>query len=737
MLAGLPLTHDLPRFEKRWTSTRSRALPSLCFLVGLIGLIAPHPAHAQEPRATDEVLEAVTVTARRREERDLDVPISLSVLSASQLTLSPMQFNADLARAVPNLSYVDVGGQSSNFVNVRGVGSFSPVAADDTSVVFYVDEVPLSVYGTAPNLVDVERVEVLRGPQGTLFGRNTQGGAINVISRAPSFRPLLRVAAEAGTDGYGLGEIVVNRTLTENKLAGRLAVRWSGFGGDIPNVVAGGDDGALDIVGARASVLFTPSARMQMQLTLNVGRENTHSPRFLWRAAPGFPQSATDPRLHVDNRSDGGHLKIEREFNYLRLDSHTSVLHNRSSQLLDLTDGLVFGALSGLPSVYFNTPGVDVQTGDFDETTYLQELRVSSLPTAALAWTGGLNYFRSEFSMASEGRSSTPAYLFINGDQDNRITTDSYAVFGEMTVPFSSRLKITAGVRAGDEEKQSAYVFRSNGTAGVTPYSSQREDLSAQFLTGRAMLSHEWSGTLMSYASVARGYVTAGFPAVSVNNPFGQPEPSFPRSRSWTHELGIKSLLFEQRLRVNASGFFNDVTDGHLVVLDPAVAFFTTAALDYRSWGGELEATARLHLGLDLFAGVGATHAELVDVPANTLSGARSSNDVPNVPRWTSNVGVEYNIVGRHVGLPGRLLARLTRQSVSSRAADVANTFRLQGYDLLNARVTWEHQDFSLYAFGNNLRDVRNEVWGQSFGPVQSVRVGPGRILGLGGSIEF
>ncbi|MFV3517325.1 hypothetical protein ACNJD8_22195, partial [Mycobacterium tuberculosis] len=104
----------------------------------------------------------------------------------------------------------------------------------DTSVVFYADEMPLSVYSIAPNLFDTDRVEVLRGPQGTLFGRNTQGGAVNIVSRRPTFNRSFSLTGEVGSNGYDLGEFIANGPLIPETLAGRLAVRWNRFGGDIP-----------------------------------------------------------------------------------------------------------------------------------------------------------------------------------------------------------------------------------------------------------------------------------------------------------------------------------------------------------------------------------------------------------------------------------------------------------------------------------------------------------------------
>ncbi|MCJ2188840.1 TonB-dependent receptor [Novosphingobium beihaiensis] len=695
-------------------------------------------ASAQDLAENDSALDTIVITARKRKEFEQDVPISTTVLPADGLDVSSVQSNADLARSVPNFSFVDLGGQSGNLANIRGVGSFSPVAPDDTSVVFYVDEVPLSVYGAAPNLMDVDHVEVLRGPQGTLFGRNTQGGAVNVVPNAPTFEPHFKATGEIGTNGYGLTQFVANGPLVGDRFAGRLALSFSTFGGDIPNAVIRGKDGALNIGAARATLLLEPDTLTSAQLTFNYNHEDNSSPRFLLRDTPDFPVSAVDPRTDIEADTYGFTLKIDHAFAAFGFHSVTALQRNTSSQYLDLTDGMVFNDAFGLPAPVFNVPGADIQDIDFGETTYLQELRLSSSESAKIAWTAGVNFFRSEFGMDSEGQSALANFAFVNGRQENELSTNSYSAFGEVTVPLTDRLKLATGLRGTHEDKNAHYVFQSNGTPGVASYSEQNHSLSGDFLTGRATVSYAWTDSLMTYASLARGYVSQGFPSISVNNPFGNSESGFPASASWTYETGFKSMLFGDRIRLNGALFFNDVKDGHLVVFDPGSAFYRVSALDYQSYGGELEAAFRITPSLDLTGGIGYTHAELVNVPIGGLSGARSGHDVPNVPALTANIAMRFQTSAGTIGLPGDLTGKLAYQYVSARAADVANTFDLDGYGIANVRLGWQHDDVSAYVFTRNLFNERYEAWGQSFGPATpTVRVGQGRIAGIGASFDF
>lgn len=698
---------------------------------------APDPASAQDAAAPSDQLDQIVVTARKREERVQDVPISMTVLQGDKLNISPIASNADLARAAPNFSFVDLGGQSTNFANVRGVGSFSPVASDDTSVIYYVGEVPQSVYGASPNLVDLDRIEILRGPQGTLFGRNTQAGAVSIVPNRPVFDETLSGKGEAGTDGYGVAQIVGNATVVPDRLAARLALSYATFGGDIPNVAAGGTDGGLDVGAARGSLLFKPTISTEALLTVSYGREHTHSPRFLLRDTPSFPISATNPRTDVDSETIGVNLKVDHRLDAFTLTSLSSFQRNNSTQLLDLTDGLVFARVSGLPASFFNIPGGDVADLDLREKQYLQEFRITSPDGAPLIWTLGVNYFRSKLDSDRNARVVTPAFLTANGIQDNRFTTNSYAIFGEATAPITDRLDLTVGLRGTHERKTAFYRFSGNGLPGVVPASSQDADFADDFATGRAILRYRWAPDVITYASVARGFVSAGFPAISVNNASGKPDDIFPASTSWTYEAGFKSTLLDGRLMLNGSAFFNDVRNGHLAAFLPSQGAFTMAAVDYESYGAEIEVVAHPAAGFDLSGGLGYTQARLKNVAPGHPTGAKSGNDVPNVPSLTANFSAGYRWSAQPFGLAGDFSGRIVYQHVASRAADVINSFDLAAYDLVNVRLGWENGGIGLYAFANNLFDKRYETWGQSFGPVPTVRVGQGRILGVGAAFNF
>lgn len=680
------------------------------------------------------LLDTVIITSRKREENIQKVPVSISVIHEDQQQILPSTTNGDIARSVPNFNFVDSGGTNSNHGNIRGVGSFSPLSGDDTSVVFYVDEVPLSVYGTPPNLLDTERVEVMRGPQGTLFGRNTQGGAVNIVTKAPEFSNSLTINTEIGTDGYANGQLIGNAVIVPDVIAGRLAVSYNRFDGDIPNIVVGGKEGGVEIGAARGTLLFSPDAGTEGLLSFNYNGNKSHTPRFML-GGKDFPISATDPKTLLDTDTYGFSYRFRHDFKKFQLISLTSLQKSNSKNVMDMTDSLVMSKMTGRPPSIFDVPDTNVM--EFGELAFMQELRLASLPEDDLAWVAGANYYRSDATMDRDADVTTPMYYSINGIQANDFLSNSYSAFGEITAPMADKLKATLGLRASHEDKWAKYEFDGNKLSGVVPYKHSEMSLSENSLTGRAGLSYEWTEAFMTYGTISRGHVSAGFPIIAVNAYMGKDEAEFPASESWTYETGFKSQILDNRLTISGSIFYNDVKDGHIVVFDSSQAMLSVATMDYRTYGGELELTANIADDLDVIGGVGYTHSELINLPEKSNIGARNGNKVPNTADFTANFGVQYRLSGDKLLLPGDFICRINYQYVGTREANLGNTFSLDYYSLVNARITWYVDDKSIYILANNIFDERYELWGQSFGAVPTYRVGQGRVVGIGTSFKF
>ncbi|WP_245488492.1 TonB-dependent receptor [Mesorhizobium sp. Pch-S] len=682
------------------------------------------------------VLERIVVTARRASEDAQSVPISINILEGDRVKeISSTSSNSDIARSTPNFYNGYAGTRYTNRAVMRGVGSLLPMSPDDTSVVFNTGDVPTSAFGPMPSTLDLERIEVLRGPQGTLYGRGAQAGAVNFVPVQPGFAKELQLRGEIGSNGKALGEFIANTPLIDDRLAGRLAVQYSQQDGDIFNPIRNGEDGGFRIGAARGSLLFTPDTDTTALLSFNYN-SNDGTTQNVLRNASCFPCSGSNPAEHhfVDNY--GANLRIERAFESFRLTSISSIQRYGSESRMDLIDGLLW---PGFPAGMINDPHADMFYSDSRETDYFQELRLSSPEGSATKWTAGFNFFRSEFGVGTYGENVTfPGFELFSGRQSQSHSTNSYAAFGEATVPLAGGLSGIAGLRLTHEDKKSAYRFQGDGAPGTVDRHEQRSDFSDTYLTGRAGLSYDWSDDFMTYATIGRGAVTGGYPTATILIMFGRDEPMFPTSLSWTYEAGFKSTLWDGQATLNGSVFYNDVSNGHLLSYDATTMAYSIAALDYTSYGGELEARVQLTPELTLFGGLGFTRATLRDVPANNGTGAMSGNGVPNVPEFTANIGAEYREAAERFGLEGgEVYASASYQYVGARAADIKNSFDLAPYGILNGRIGWEGDKTGIYAFGHNLLDKRYEVTGGMSGREQVIRPGLGRTIGVGATVRF
>lgn len=729
--------HALHELSSNTSRRPKRTVLKLAALLATSTILVPMQVSAQQADAGLEeptVLDSITITARRHSEEAQSVPISIKVIEGRDVEqISPASSNADIARSTPNFVIQEFGGPYTNIGHIRGVGSLFPLSPDDTSVSFNVDEIPMSAFGLPPSTLDLSRVEVLRGPQGTLYGRNSQGGAVNFISNLPEFSPEFRLRGEVGTNGWHLGELIANTPLVEDVLAGRLALQYSNRGGDIRNVVQGGKDGEITVGAARGSLLWTPTDTTSILLTLNYNRNDDAAPLWVLRGAECYPCSGLDPRNDFTREQYGTNLRIQHDFEDFRFTSISSFQSADSHQVMDLADGLVYGDLT-------RRPPEDLSLVDLGENTLFQEFRLSSLEGSAIQWTAGVNYFQSDFDMFRWAENLTnPSFATYSGRLSTDMRTRSYAVFGEASVPLAEKLTGVIGARLTHEKKHIRYDFIGEGLPDTVDAFQQVGTYDDTFLTGRIGLSYQWTDDFMTFATVGRGAVAGGFPWVPYNVPFGMNEASFPTSFSWTYEAGFKAILLDGQATLNGSVFYNDVRDGHLLTFDPAVYGFTVATLDYETYGGELEATVQVTPDLTMFGGIGYTHAAFGTVPEPNLTGAKSGGRVPGIPRMTGNVGMEYRVEADRVGLDrGEFYVNANYQFVGARAVDVKRTFDLDKYGVVNARLGWKGDSAEFYIFANNILDERYEIIGASYGPgLDLVRPGVGRTVGLGASVRF
>ncbi|MEW9310634.1 TonB-dependent receptor [Labrys neptuniae] len=669
------------------------------------------------------VLDPVVVTARKTNENLQKVPESITVVPPESLTAAPFDPGAAIARNSPNVQWINRAA-GSQFFSIRGVSSLgTPVNFSDGTVAFNIDGVPNTLMSASNVLLDVSRIEVMRGPQGTLWGSNALGGAINVVTNQPDGVRDIHVTSEIGTNGYRMGEMVLGGNIIPGALDGRMAIRFGHQDGDVRSLFTD-KLGERDIAAFRGGLHFTGIDNTTVTLTGSYLRDEGNAPFFLLRDTSRFPISGTLSEPSSRTTQGGATLTVEREFDAFRVTSVSAYQHNEMDGKTDNADKLLYDRL-GFPA--FSSRG-DLKD---KENVFSQELRLNSLEGSSIRWVMGATVTRTEGSRACIGQQCAPAPYFDTITMNTDLNSTNLGVFGDISIPFAERWEFSIGGRLSHDDIELKRT-NSRNIADLTGSNST----SQTYPTGRMALSYKWSDQIRTYLSLARGHATRVYPL------FGYPVKGvvadpYPAATGWTYEAGMKASLFEDRLELNASVYHNDIKNGVMSYLDPALGAFRTTYQDYATSGFELQGRMLISNGLTLTGGLGYTHSELGTNGANTNTVA--GNGVPNTPKWTATAGLQYDTSASALNLPGSLSFGVQYQFTGSRPADVDHSFDLKPYHIVDARIGWKNDagDLDLYAFGRNLLNDRYETFGSVYGGLETVAVGPGRIVGLGMTKSF
>lgn len=710
--------------------------------VSLIALSAQAAAQEAAGNAQSVTLDEIEVTtARKIEEKTIDVPLSTSKLSRAELTNLPIDAPGSLARSVPNLSYINIGDPTQSTYAIRGIGPLlRPLNSLDSTVSFNYDGAPTTLLGAGFIPVDLRDVEVLRGPQGTLYGRGSLAGAVNFTSNVPDGKAEAFTRLEAGNRGTFLNETVVGGTVLPETLFYRAGVRFSNFNGDLPNGIIGGHDGDQKVQAGRLSLRLLGQEGTTATLSGYYNNELGNVPQFVLRAGPNYryPTSGTDIRQKANREIAGLNLTVTRELDIGRLTAVTGFQHINALNFVDITDSFFYSRfLGGPPSSYAN-PFIDKGRISQRETVFSQEMRINSHPDSAVKWVAGMNYFRSDYDIHQFKTFTTLPSPLANGNFDTQISSQTYGIFGEVTVPVTDKLFLTGGLRLAHDNQDYNNRYTSNGFPGTVPFFSQVGDFQDTYLVGRSAIDYKWTPTFMTYASVARGHSSGGFEQFASSSPLGLPSSPFKAATGWTYEGGFKASLLDGRLNLSAAGFYNDVKDGPTFSFDINTFGFRYVPYDYDTTGFETEAVYVVSDYLSVRGGLGFIDAKLRDVPLTDTTGVRTGNTVPNIPRWNANAALDLKHPLALGGFVGHAFGRVEYQYVGVRAGDPANNFNLRPFNIVNLTAGIQNERYSLYGFARNLTDVRYEAFGSYLSPTTiGLIVGQGRTYGAGLTIRL
>lgn len=661
-------------------------------------------------------LDEVVVTANKREEEVQKVPVSISTLSAKQVRDYKVWNLKDITAISPNL-YSASPGDNRNVTGIRGIVTTSY----DPAVTTYIDGVSqFSLDTYIPQLFDVERVEILRGPQGTLYGRNAMGGVINVITKQPTNQ--LSGFAELNIGNYGQQRysVGISGALIKNKLFFGIAGLYNGFDGYYTNLF---NDTKLDKQHAFLGNYFLKYlATDKLSVTLNVKNyANRNNGPFALAGTPGdalaepfkVDQNATTTMIdNIFNASLAANY-TGRDFNFTSISTYQENYRYYTKP--------IDGDFSGLDAVsVINNYGPafnKVKVGT-------QEFKFSS-PASASNWkwtTGVYGFYRyaptkvgSHFGQdAAAVGSPLTDFTSINTNTERNYGA---AVYGQIVYSIDTQWDITAGLRYDYEHKKEEVKgeFQPDGGDASVTQNDTSSTASFHAITPKISLAYHVTGTNNLYASYSRGFRAGGISQLS-SDPSQPPLFAFKPEYSDNYEIGSKNLLFNNRLRINFTAFYSLVNNAQVPTLIlPDAITVTKNAGKLNSKGVEAEIAATVLKGLDISYNFGYTHARYTDLEVSNNGAVLNlkGNHQVYTPDITSMLALQY---GYMLNPEVKLVARGEWRYLGDQYFDLANQIEQKGYNIFNARLGLSTKRFEAFLWSSNLANKHYIDYAYDFG---------------------
>ncbi len=672
-------------------------------------------AAADQPPATDEIGDII-VTAQKRSENLQRVPIVITAISGPQLATAGVTSLATLNTVAPGYNSRNVSGAFQPYL--RGIGTSSNVV--ENPVALYIDGVyiPQQREGIR-ELPDIEQVAVLKGPQGTLFGRNATGGVIQITTRAPS--QATEVAAHAGIDnyatvragaflsggladglaasvsidyasqgdGYGTNLTTGNDTFKlQHSLSLRGKLRWDAGADTVVTII--GDymdrrERAFTFVPYRGTTLVRPIGPLG-------SRFDTYSP--------------VDP--YTAFKGGGGSIEIDHDFDFAKLVSITSYRRGSSSYLFD-------DAPVGVPVFY-----VRVDPGNQPNRDFTQEIQLVSTNSDSFTWTAGVFYYHNRLANEVRRNFFAPFYRAtvapptVNRQTDTfgAETTESIAPFGQVGIELFEGTRLTLGARWTYEKRELHDALirstRYNGTVVDVPFTPGA--LTIKKPTWRIALDHQFGPDVLGYVSYNRGIKSGGFNILNPSNPAYLPE------RLDAYEAGFKTELFDRRLRFNVGAFYYNYSNLQITQFVGVTQSIVNGA-KAELYGIDVDFNARLTPELSLSGGLEALHTEFkeyrnavgsvprADGGATLIAIDASGNRIPQAQKFVASLSGDYE---RAFGF-GTLHFNLTGSYNGDYYIEADNFLRQPAYGLVNTSLAWTSPDkrYTVSIWGRNLLDER------------------------------
>lgn len=694
----------------------------LTHAIGLSIVLASTPLYAQ--------IEEVIVTAERREANLQEVPVAVSSFSSENLESAQVSTIGDLQSMVPNLS-VHSGDANNAVVYIRGIGQIDSVAFFEPGVGIYLDDIYLGrAQGAFLDVVDVERIEVLRGPQGSLYGRNSVGGAIKYVSAQASDEFSGNISAHLGNYNRRDIKATLSGPLTDT-LKGRLTLASMEHEGYSINRFDGQRDGDRDNKFARAVLQFEPNDQFNMQLAFDYSDSDPKRSRTPAKETPiniilgpSFPADEDPFVVNADFNT------VEQtETKGISLNASWSLSEQWSLKSISSYRELDYGTELDLDGTPVNAFGIYY----FNEQEQSSQEFQLQYQSDTLSLVTGLYYFNEQGQTFDGG---VFANIFSASSGDGFFETDSYAVFGQLDIDINEKLTAIAGFRYTKETKsyrRIAESFNLIALAAANPAlanpdsellrsvrgqgsisSGNPDDADFNNFSPKLGLKYQLSENTNLYASYSTAFKAGGFNGRVTSDAL----TPFDEETLISLEAGLKTQLWDDRLRINAAIFRNQYDDLQLSSFEASadggsiLPVFTNAGEAVMK-GAELELTAMLSDALTVNLNVGYLDAEYReyiagDPASNQLIDISDQRELVNAPEWDTQLGLRYDFAAWDLGQLS-FLTDISYRSKTYLEVNSQETLAQNGYSIVNAAFMLAAEDgqWNIMLGAKNLSDKR------------------------------
>ncbi|BFU78682.1 TonB-dependent receptor [Arcobacter sp. 15-2] len=634
-------------------------------------------------------LDTVTVTAQKSEEDVQKVPISLSVFDQHIIEDNSIDTIKDIAKYTPNLFLFNTGFQGLTTPSIRGVSA--SLLSYSSPVSMYVDGVPtMSSFGFSDGLIDIERIEVLKGPQGTLYGKNSEAGVINVITRKPNNEVKGKVFTTLGTDGKKEFGLNISGPIIKDTLYAGISYKHDEKDGFIKNTTTKKYINNKETDYSKLNLRYTPTDNLDISfITSKMESDN------------GAVDWALDKQsldnVNVSSNLDGYSKPTTKTFALnidYNIDNNTKV-KSITTKRIHKDKVALDNDLSSMSIIHIFR--------DYTFDTLSQELRlekkIGSTKVVSGIYTDKEDNDLSlvmKTMMDPTGANSHP----------QKLHSKTYSFFTNIIHPLSEKFTINGGVRY-DKEKKDVNIKESN------------IDIKNEWnnISPKISLQYNIDASNMTYATVSKGYRSGGFNAHASSIIDKQ---TYDEESLISYEIGYKSMLLENKVKLNANIYYMDIDDMQVQEMPtPGVVYMVNAA-SATSKGIELELEALLADTVTLFSSFGynkTTFKKFID------SGNDYSNNYnPFAPKYNFNLGAQYRNASGYY-------ARLDLNGYGKTYFDSANENAQDAYELVNTKVGYETDDYDMYLYANNLFDKEHHATGYFNGTITAYR--EGREIGI------